>query len=59
MMPNTKASDLEKAQTEHETEIEHRIAASLSRGNVSLQLGNFETAEELENCRKSFENYEF
>jgi len=26
---------------------------------VSLQRGNFETAQELEACRKSLENYEF
>ena len=35
------------------------IATRLSRGNISLQLGNFETEEQLEAARKSFENYEF
>jgi hypothetical protein len=35
------------------------VATKLSRGNISLQMGNFETEEQLEAARKSFENYEF
>jgi hypothetical protein len=40
-------------------QIAREVAAKLSRGNISLQLGNFETEEQLEAARKSFDNYEF
>jgi len=37
----------------------HKVVTLLARGNVCLQLGCFDTADDLEAERKSFENYEF
>jgi hypothetical protein len=61
-MPNNnsdKQLHLKQDQDRREEALVRTIATRLSRGNVSLQNGNFDTAEDLEKCRKSFENYEF
>jgi hypothetical protein len=61
-MPNNMSNEqlrLKRQQEQRSADSARRIATTMSRGNVSLQLGNFETAEQLEASRKIFESYEF
>lgn len=63
MSHNTSSSSDSESSKEdrakQQTDAARRIATTLARGNVSLQLGNFETAEQLQAQRETFKDYEF
>ncbi|MBF0109265.1 MAG: hypothetical protein HQL76_08825 [Magnetococcales bacterium] len=40
-------------------EMERRLVATLSRGNLSLQFGRYTTAKDIEDLRKSLRDHQF
>jgi hypothetical protein len=61
-MSNTEAAiaaELKKREENRQKMLEHQVCASVARGNISLQQGNYIMREDMDRLQKSLLNYDF